>query len=138
MQEHHGGVGEMKRVKGFKKTYGVGLNNQNPDDARLMARLEPMPRGDRAAFIRAALLAYIDGGTEQVITEQELAELRAELAWHRQNQDAAAVIMTVAAQAVSTETPGQSQSAAPSGPVLSPTFLAAVRKAAKPGIRLGE
>ena len=128
----------MKRVKGFKKTYGVGLNNQNPDDARLMARLEPMPRGDRAAFIRAALLACIDGSAPQVITEQELAELRAELAWHRQNQDAVTAMVTVAAQAVSTETPEQPAPAAPSGPALSPAFLAAIRKAAKPGIRLGE
>jgi len=113
-------------------TYGASFNRTSQEDAAIIAWLEPLPSGKRSDAIRRALVAYIEQGNQPPpVTEQELAELRAELAWHRQNQDAAPVIT---ADAVSTET----VQAAPAGRELSEKFLNAVRAAAKPGIRLGD
>lgn len=112
----------------MKKTYGLGLNDRNPVDAELMRRLEQV--ANQADLLRTALLVYFDQGNQPLpITDQELAGLRAEVAWLRQNQ---AAPVTVAAQPDSQANAVQAQP----GGELSEVFLNGIRKIAKPGLRL--
>jgi len=110
-----------------KKTYGVNLNPVNPGDQELIAALERA--GNQSGFIREALRVYLNGGgDEPPITEHELRDLRARIAWLEQNH----------AAPVSTETPSptSAQPVAAAGRELSEGFKAAIIKAARPGIRL--
>jgi hypothetical protein len=114
----------------IKKTYGLGLHDTNPVDAELMNRLEQVD--NKADLLRTALLFYLDeAGRGSAITEQEVNQLRARVAFLEQNQ--ATPGQNAGAQVAAPQS--ESKSTQPGGE-LSQEFLDAIRKAARPGIRL--
>jgi len=109
-----------------KKTYGLSLNPVNPDEAELMTLLDGTV--NQSALLKQALRAYLKGGgQEPLITERELADLRARIHWLEQNQAAPADVAQRPAAAAQPVKPGHE---------LSEGFKAAIIKAAKPGLRL--
>lgn len=110
-------------------TRGANFNLTNPDDVELLAWLDQF--GNASDTMKRALREYRDKGSQPPpITEQELAELRAENAWLRQNQSAPGVTPT------NDDAPAAAAAVVQPGAPVSETFKNGVRKMARPGLRL--
>jgi hypothetical protein len=113
-----------------KKTFGLGLNDKNPVDAELRRRLEAVD--NQADLLRTALLFYLDeAGRENSVTQQEVDQLRAEIASLRQNQAAPAPDPSQQVLILQSELEFTIEQM-----VLTEKFKAAVIKAKLPALRL--
>lgn len=124
-------------------TRGASFNRANPADVALLAWLDAQPSPSEA--IKNALRLATGQPAEwsrpapelEPLTSQEVGNIITELAGLKQRLEQVERNQVNGSRAVSTETP-QADTAPASGLELRPEFLLAVKKAAKPGIRLGD